>query len=197
VILVSILIFITVLSQEPTPPVFDNITVSCSISYDCPQNEACYYTYKYVKSNPATNTMTLDFIYIPLNDLTKDVILPQPIDFTKSTVAYSHHETYSIHYKNYMLTDNRLIPSGYRITIMALLRPGTTTFYPNEVPSYKPPTIKTLWINPFIRDVQDYIVALCNYRGIEPEQMPMDEAYEIREFLSFVKFLHLVPLLQR
>ncbi len=185
IILLSVIISFVVFSQEPTPPVFDNIVVNCSVAYDCPSGSACFYTYKYVESNPSTNTMTLDKIYIPVNDLMEDVILPQPIDFTKSPVAYSFHETYTVQYMEYNFTSESS-PWGYCILISGLLKPGTTSLlYPDEIPSYKPPTIKTLWLRPFIRDIQHYVVALCNYRGIEPEQMPLEESFAID--LSYIR----------
>ncbi|NMC00258.1 MAG: hypothetical protein GYA35_08270, partial [Thermoanaerobaculaceae bacterium] len=177
IILLLFLLSFVLFSQEPPKPIFDNISVSCSVSYDCPIGVACFYTYKYIKSNPSTNTAKLYNVVIPLNDLQNDVILPEPVDFSSTIVAHSFHGTYWV---NFFRSEPRfLYPHEPYILISGTLEPGTTTLYPNEYTSYKPPTIKELWIKPDINAIYEYIAALSQYRGIETEDFPVDERREL------------------
>lgn len=186
-ILFTFFISLIVFSQEPTPPVFENITISSSIRVDCPQDPAlCHYTYIYIEANPATNTATLTTIYIPVNDIMEDVILPQPIDLNREVVATSYHETYYVDYERPHFPSTPLMPEGHRLVIDFISEPGMTgNKYPIEIPSYKPPTIKTLWVKPDVNDINEYIWQLSDYRGIDPMVFPMEEALQID--LSYIR----------
>ncbi|MFB3851878.1 MAG: CARDB domain-containing protein [Acidobacteriota bacterium] len=187
-ILLLFLISFILFSQEPPKPIFDNITVSCSVSYDCPPPGFCFYTYRYIKSNPSTNTANLGVVIIPINNLSDDVILPQPVDFTRIIVAHSFHGTYRVNYINNLFPTNPALgPNGQYIEILGYLKPGTTTLYPNEYKAYKPPTIKTLWIQPQSTVLDDYFFALCDYRGIDPFEFPVEERLAIDQ--SYNRFI--------
>jgi hypothetical protein len=176
---------INIFSQEPTPPVFDNITISCEVSYDCPPSSTCYYTYKYNETNPPTNTLKLSEVWIPLESL-DDVILPQPIDFNNHIVARSNRQY--IEYWNYRTQSGAFgdIPKGYCLEIHTVLQPGESSApYPDEVPSYKPPTIKVLWVDPATEQIYHYVGQLCEYRGIDCMDFPDDEERQI--FLSYLR----------
>ena len=176
---IFILFSVFLFSEQPTPPVFENITFSCSVSYDCPQNEACFYTYRYIESNPATNTIDSSGWMMPISDLENDVILPQPIDYTAHRVASSFHKTHTIgYYQPKWPVRDGTMPDGYFIDVMGWLSPGESVpaSDPAEIPSYKPPTIKELWAEPDVTELGYYIAALCDARGITYEgDFPDDE----------------------
>jgi hypothetical protein len=183
--------FVGLFSQEPQPPIFENISVDCSLTYDCPEESLCYYTYHYFnfEKTIAGNTASVGMFVIGVNDFERDVILPQPIDFNYETVAASYYP-YHIYYFNSKYPERTGIhPEGQRIGVdvndVASFAPGGTAAIPADIQSQKPPTIKILWFYPKLRSIYDYITALCNYRGIDTMEFSDEEETQIE--LSYIR----------
>jgi hypothetical protein len=185
---IFILFSVFLFSEEPTPPVFENITISCWVTYDCPSGY-CQYTYYYLESNPSTNSLGLSGWQMAVSNFEDDVILPEPIDYRYARVAASHHPTYTIGYywEKWPVRDGTR-PKGTFVDVMGWLDPGDSALPsdPTEIHSYKPPTIKELWVTPNITQLGSYIAALCVARGITYEgDFPDDERTQIK--LSFIR----------
>ena len=188
IIVLYFLTFLPISAQEPPAPIFDNISVSCSVSYDCPSSCACFYTYSYKESNPATNTSDIGSWQMIISDAESDVILPGPYDYTYDPVSRYRDRTYEVVLfsgDKWPIKDGSA-PNGPRVLVEELVSPGiNVTVDPTKIKSYKTPSIKTLWFYPVSKDIYHYIGDLCDFRGIDTMEFPPEEETQID--LSYIR----------
>jgi hypothetical protein len=168
ILLLGIIIFsITFFAEEPPLPIFENITIWCDVSIETTPDQGDNYLYKYYEENPPTNTVDISYYRIPLSQ-EDDAIFPPPDEDTPHVRSYYENKTYislshSISPSEYSIL---YLPPHPYINIRSYASPHGKAIISANVRSYRPPTIKTIWVYP---SLYDYYRAVAIARGFGEE----------------------------
>lgn len=166
-IVVLVLFSVPLFAEDPPPPIFDNISVTCSAVYGPNEEGWWQYTYQYYMSNPSSNTADIFRYYIPIYS-SDDVIFPPPNpDTPTARVYYENYCMMSLQNSFGPPTTSQLIPPNPFVSVMAITSPGQTDTTPCNLRSYHPPSLNQLWLHP---DIYDYLKQLAIARIVQEGQ---------------------------
>jgi hypothetical protein len=166
VFIVSIMSFILAMgianaanAQQPVPPIFQGLSISCVVQYD---GATSTYTYSYSVANPASNTLNIWGVEVDLRNSFPDPQLNAPPGWTADIAPFRGNAP---RHADWGAGDDAIpqtIP-GSTITGLTLLS--------QTLPSMREATIEP-WID-------DYMDALYQYRQSQGQELLDDEIWQI------------------
>ncbi len=146
-------------AQQPVPPVFQGLSISCVVQYD---GATSTYTYSYSVANPASNTLNIWGVEVDLRNSFPDPQLNAPPGWTADIAPFRGNAP---RHADWGAGDDAIpqtIP-GSTITGLTLL-------------SQIPPSAREATIEPWI---DDYMDALYQYRQSQGQELLDDEIWQI------------------